>query len=103
MIQFLECCTLYVLATLLRLTLNFEVFLNSGGKDTGKETGRRTLRSSKRGGNGETDCLGKNSSACNTFVSSGSSHNASVTTCDIRPCILKCCDFRILVLCTVLC
>lgn len=38
------------------------IFFNSSGKDTRKETGRTALRSSKRGGNRETDCLGKNSS-----------------------------------------
>lgn len=47
--------------------LKFGVVLNSSGKDTRKETGRRTLRSSKRGGNRETDCLGKNSSAYNSL------------------------------------
>lgn len=58
------------------------IFFKSSGKDTRKETGRRTFRSSKRGGNRETDCLGKNSSACNTSVSSGSSHNVDVTMCE---------------------
>lgn len=88
---------LYFIHTLLRLTLLLFVVFDSRGKDTRKEAGRTSLRSSKRGGNRKTDCLGKNSK------SSDSSHNANVTKYDIVPCISKGYDFAILVLCTMLC
>lgn len=60
-------------------------FFNSSGKDTRKETGRTPLRSSKRGGNRETDCLGKNSS--------DPIHDGNVTKYDFMLCCSKALEY----------